>query len=181
MSSAAVIFTVTSLHLNRQRFSCSRLHTNTYVVSGCQFHGYKPTLKSSAILIFTVITIHLSHHQGRIQRGAHPARAPPPLKLEKMWFFWRKIVIFHTKYPTNVRASLRSAQFFKCAPPLTWNPGSAHDHGYKPTLKSLVIFMLTVTSLLLCRRCFLFSISSLYPSVSLVFVVWFRVVHMLRQ
>ena len=26
--------------------------------------------------------------------------------------FWRKIVIFHTKYPKNVRASLRSAQFF---------------------------------------------------------------------
>jgi hypothetical protein len=26
--------------------------------------------------------------------------------------FWRKIVIFHTKYPKNVRASLRSARFF---------------------------------------------------------------------
>jgi hypothetical protein len=26
--------------------------------------------------------------------------------------FRRKIVIFHTKYPKNVRASLRSAQFF---------------------------------------------------------------------
>jgi hypothetical protein len=25
---------------------------------------------------------------------------------------WRKIVIFHAKYPKNVRASLRSAQFF---------------------------------------------------------------------
>jgi hypothetical protein len=25
---------------------------------------------------------------------------------------WRKIVIFHTKYPNNFRASLRSAQFF---------------------------------------------------------------------
>jgi hypothetical protein len=26
--------------------------------------------------------------------------------------FWRKIVIFHTKYPKNFRASLCSAQFF---------------------------------------------------------------------
>jgi hypothetical protein len=26
--------------------------------------------------------------------------------------FWRKIVIFHTKYPNNFRASLRSAQIF---------------------------------------------------------------------
>jgi hypothetical protein len=70
--------------------------------------------------------------QGRIQ-GA--PGAPAPLKLEKIWFFcvksWfftrntskmfalpsaigknmiflRKIVIFHTKYPKNVRASLRN-------------------------------------------------------------------------
>ena len=42
--------------------------------------------------------------------GAHPARAPP--KIRKNMIFWRKIVIFHTKYPKNVRASLRSAQFF---------------------------------------------------------------------
>jgi hypothetical protein len=42
--------------------------------------------------------------------GAHPARAPP--KIRKNMIFWRKIVIFHTKYPKNVRASLRSALFF---------------------------------------------------------------------
>jgi hypothetical protein len=52
--------------------------------------------------------------------GADPAGgapgAPPPLKLEKIWFFWRKIVIFHTKYPNNFRASHRSAQFFLSAP-----------------------------------------------------------------
>jgi hypothetical protein len=48
--------------------------------------------------------------QGRIQGGgAHPARAPP--KIGKNKIFWRKIVIFHTKYPKNVSASLRSAQF----------------------------------------------------------------------
>ena len=78
--------------------------------------------------------------QGRIQGGGRTRRAPPPpLKLEKYdffvvksWFFtrntskifappsaigkkkffWRKIVIFHTKYPKNFRTSLRSAQFF---------------------------------------------------------------------
>jgi hypothetical protein len=52
--------------------------------------------------------------QGRIQRGAHPTRAPP--KIGKNNIFWRKIVIFHTKYPKIVRASLRSAQFFLSAP-----------------------------------------------------------------
>ena len=61
--------------------------------------------------------------QGWIQ-GAHPA--PPPHKFGKNNIFWRKIVIFLTKYPKNVRASLRSAQFFKSAP-LTWNPGFAPD------------------------------------------------------
>jgi hypothetical protein len=31
-----------------------------------------------------------------------------PLKLEKNLIFWRQIVIFHTKYPKNVHASLRN-------------------------------------------------------------------------
>ena len=39
-----------------------------------------------------------------------------PLKLEKNMIFWRKIVIFHRKYPNNFRASLRSAQFFQVRP-----------------------------------------------------------------
>jgi hypothetical protein len=86
---------------------------------------------------------------GRVRTRRPP---PPPLKLEKIWsfgvkswfftrntptifappsaigknmIFWRKIVIFHTKYPKNFRASLRSAQFFWSAPPLTWNTASA--------------------------------------------------------
>ena len=42
--------------------------------------------------------------------GARPP--PPPLKLEKNMICWRKIMIFHTKYPKHFRASLRSAQFF---------------------------------------------------------------------
>jgi len=42
--------------------------------------------------------------------GAHLARSPP--KIGKNMIFWRKIVIFHTKYPNNFRASLRSAQLF---------------------------------------------------------------------
>ena len=36
---------------------------------------------------------------------AHDARPP---KIGKNMIFWRKIVIFHTKYPKNVRASLRN-------------------------------------------------------------------------
>jgi hypothetical protein len=47
--------------------------------------------------------------QGRIQ-GVYLARAHP--KIGKNMIFWRKIVIFHTKYPKTFRASLPSAQIF---------------------------------------------------------------------
>jgi hypothetical protein len=40
----------------------------------------------------------------------HPAYASP--KIGKNKICWRKIVIFHTKYPKIFRASLRSAHFF---------------------------------------------------------------------
>ena len=43
--------------------------------------------------------------QGRIQGGGGGGggrtRRAPPLKLVKISFFWRKIVIFHMKYPKN--------------------------------------------------------------------------------
>jgi hypothetical protein len=53
--------------------------------------------------------------QGRIQGGGGRTRRAPPLKLEKIWFFFRKIVIFHTIYPKNVRAfppQLEKIRFF---------------------------------------------------------------------
>ena len=47
------------------------------------------------------------HNQGRIQGGdALGARPAPRLKLEKIWFFGRKTVIFHTKSPKNFGDSL---------------------------------------------------------------------------
>ena len=39
--------------------------------------------------------------------GGRTRRAPPP-KIGKNKIFWRKIVIFHTKYPNNFRVSLRN-------------------------------------------------------------------------
>jgi hypothetical protein len=72
--------------------------------------------------------------------GAHPARTPP--KIGKNKIFWRKIVIFNTKYPKNVRASLRSAQFFLVRP-LTWNPGSAPALYMYTYITEYSYFMLT--------------------------------------
>ena len=42
--------------------------------------------------------------------GADPEGGDAPPKIGKNMIFWRKIVIFHTKYPKNFRAYLRSAQ-----------------------------------------------------------------------
>jgi hypothetical protein len=46
--------------------------------------------------------------------GANPGGGgtAPPAKIGKNKIFLRKIVIFHTKYPKNFRASLHSVQFF---------------------------------------------------------------------
>jgi hypothetical protein len=45
-------------------------------------------------------------------RGVPGGGAASPPKIGKNMIFWRKIVIFHTKYDKYFRASLRSAQFF---------------------------------------------------------------------
>jgi hypothetical protein len=42
----------------------------------------------------------------RADPGGARTRRPPPPKIGKNMIFWRKIVIFHTKYPKNFRASL---------------------------------------------------------------------------
>jgi hypothetical protein len=49
----------------------------------------------------------------------YPTNFRASLRNWKKYDFWRKIVILHTKYPKNFSASLRSAQFFLSAPPVT--------------------------------------------------------------
>jgi hypothetical protein len=75
-------------------------------------HDITETLLKVALLNTPTLTqTHICQsYTGADPEGAHPARAPP--KIGKNMIFWRKIVIFHTKYPKNFRASLRSAQFF---------------------------------------------------------------------
>ena len=58
------------------------------------------------------ISVWIGVCRGGSRGEAHPARAPPPPKIGKNMIFWRKIVIFHTKYPKKFRASLRSTHFF---------------------------------------------------------------------
>ena len=70
-----------------------------------------PCPKTAAYVMISVST---SVQWELTRGGTHPARAPPKIGINNKK--WRKIVIFHTKYPKKFRAYLRSAQFFKCAP-----------------------------------------------------------------
>ena len=73
----------------------------------------------SAIYVVTMVYLFKMDKHNRQKQDVPNAVANPdarPPKIGKNMIFWRKIVIFHTKYPKNFRASLRSAQFFKCAP-----------------------------------------------------------------
>ena len=72
--------------------------------------------------------------RGGSRGGGRTRRPPPPPKIRKHIIFLRKIVIFHTKYPRNFRASLCSAQFFMRPPNLKswilpWNRIVCHLFG----------------------------------------------------
>ena len=51
----------------------------------------------------------MRERRGGSRGVAYPAHAPPPPpKIGKNMICWRKIVMFHTKYPKNLRVSLRN-------------------------------------------------------------------------
>ena len=62
---------------------------------------------------FCVFKHFLNGYSGADPGGAR--RAPP--KIVKNMIIWRKIVIFHTKYPKNFRASPPLGAIFSSAPP----------------------------------------------------------------
>jgi hypothetical protein len=123
----------TEEHLHNTKF----FNTDTYPIKSGSHDSSGKSL--NATINNGTLTHNYEHPmQGRIQEGG----GRTPLKLEKIWFFgvkswfftrntpkifappsaigknmifWRKIVIFHTKYPKKFRTSLRSAQVFKCA------------------------------------------------------------------
>ena len=90
------------------------------------YHGQVIFTKlNTTLLDFIVLIRTVTHSQihilGTCHRGGGGGgggrRSRPTPKIGKNMIFWRKIVIFHTKYPNNFRASLRSAQFYLSAPP----------------------------------------------------------------
>jgi hypothetical protein len=67
-------------------------------------------------LFFVVLVKVTTARTGAGPGGRTRLSPPPPPEIGKYMIFWRKIVIFHRKYPKNVRASLRSAQFVLVRP-----------------------------------------------------------------
>ena len=49
--------------------------------------------------------------------GGAPGARPTPFKIGKNKICWRKIVIFHTKYPKKFAPPSARRNLFKCAPP----------------------------------------------------------------
>jgi hypothetical protein len=66
------------------------------------------------MLIWYFLVISLA---GADPGGVHPARAPLPLKLEKIWFFGVKSWFFTRNTPTIFAPRSAWRNFFKCAPP----------------------------------------------------------------
>ena len=70
--------------------------------------------------------------------GGAPGARPP--KIGKNMIFWRKIVMFDTKYPKNVHASLHSAQLLKHSVSMTTNVVSSNPtHGEVYSIQQYVI------------------------------------------
>jgi hypothetical protein len=80
-----------------------------------------------------ILSVILSYIINLSKAGADPGGggpgAPPSLKLEKIRFFGVKSWFF-TRNTRNIFAPPSTRRnFFKCAPPLNWNPGSAPVRG----------------------------------------------------
>ena len=71
----------------------------TDCIGGCKFNYHTITATTAPI-------VEVCRGGSRGGGRAHPVRTHP--KIWKNMIFWRKIVIFHTKYPNNFRASLRN-------------------------------------------------------------------------
>jgi hypothetical protein len=79
----------------RGRTKIVRKGENNYILNIVEFTNW------NVVWLILDLNIYLS-------RGG--SRDPP--KIGKNMIFWRKIVIFHTKYPQHFHTSLRSAPFF---------------------------------------------------------------------
>ena len=129
-----------SMHVSYLRNLCLFAHGDVLHILCCVFVLFVFVLCAPCCQFLWIVHFWL---QGRIQGGGAPGARPPkigknvisfcvkswfftrntstifaPLSaIEKNMIFWRKIVIFHTKYPKNFVPPSARRNLFKCAPP----------------------------------------------------------------
>ena len=78
---------------------------------GCQLYWWRkpeyPDKTTDLSQITDDLMVSSKQFSGADPGGGAPSAHPPPLKLEKILFFWHKIVIFHTKYLNNLKSWIR--------------------------------------------------------------------------
>ena len=82
--------------------------------------GRAPPLKLEKIWFFGVNSWFFTRNTSKI--------FAPPSAIEKIWFFGVKSWFFTGNTPKIFAPPSARRNFFKCAPPLTWNHGSAPVH-----------------------------------------------------
>ena len=100
-------------------FWCSQINRSTLFILPFQWSAlyHVATLPGLLYTLSDVVRLTgLLNMQGRIQRGAHPA-PPPPLKLEKIWFFGVKSWFFTRNTQTIFAPPSARRSLLKCAPP----------------------------------------------------------------
>ena len=79
------------------------------------------------VAVLSLQRVHLTRCHFEIS-GADPGEGGGTRQNWKKLIFWRKIVIFHTKYPQKFSHLPPLGAIYFTAPPLTWNPGSASEY-----------------------------------------------------
>ena len=95
-------------------------------------------------------------YQGRIQifHTKYPKKfSSLPPQLEIIWFFGVKSWFFTRNTPKIFAPPSARRNFFKCAPPLTWNPGSAPEYD---TLRGTMFTNIHAITLLLYSNKYFF-------------------------
>ena len=104
------------LNVNLTTYYSSKLA----VLKLSEFHFCIPTLKTFSQ---NTAQLYIVNTAGADPGGGHTRHAPP-LRLEKIWFFGVKSWFFTRNAPKIFVPPSDRRNFFKYAPPPTWNPGS---------------------------------------------------------
>jgi hypothetical protein len=104
------------LYQARVMISCTRPRSS-FQMSFCVQSEKCPDVHHLLSIVSIKTPIHRSVSRGGSRGWGRTRRAPPPLKLEKIWFFGVKPWFFTRNTPKFFAPPSARRNFFKCAPP----------------------------------------------------------------